>query len=95
MEITKVKRKKNKNRKVEFYLNEEDGGLEKNKTFNRGEYNRLHNRPECAGASWSEEEDARLEEEFKSDISISEIARLHGRTKGGIRARLKKHGYEI
>lgn len=74
---------------------EEDGGLEKDKTFNRGEYNRLHNRPECAGASWSEEEDARLEEEFKSDLSISEIARLHGRTKGGIRARLKKHGYEI
>ena len=82
LEITKVKRKKNKNRKVEFYLNEEDGGLEKDKTFNRGEYNRLHNRPECAGASWSEEEDARLEEEFKSDISISEIARLHGRTTG-------------
>lgn len=74
---------------------EEDGGLEKDKTFNRGKYNRLHNIPECAGASWSEEEDARLEEEFKSDISISEIARLHGRTKGGIRARLKKHGYEI
>lgn len=71
------------------------GDLEKDKTFNRGEYNRLHNRPECAGASWSEEEDARLEEEFKSDISISEIARLHGRTTGGIRSRLKKHGYEI
>ena len=82
LEITKVKRKKNKNRKVEFYLNEEDGGLEKDKTFNRGEYNRLHNRPECAGASWSEEEDARLEEEYKSDLSISEIARLHGRTTG-------------
>lgn len=74
---------------------EEDGGLEKDKIFNRGEYNRLHNGPESAGASWSEEEDARLEEEFKSDISISEIARLHGRTTGGIRARLKKHGYGI
>ena len=85
LETTKVKQKKKKkrqNRKVEFYLNEEDGGLEKDKTFNRGEYNRLHNRPECAGASWSEEEDARLEEEYKSDLSISEIARLHGRTTG-------------
>ena len=63
-----------------------------NKAFDRAEFNRQRNRPEGAGASWSEEEDNILDQEFHSGMSISEIAKLHSRTAGGIRARLKKHG---
>lgn len=45
-----------------------------------------------AGQAWTEDEDRRLREEFESGMKISEIARGHGRTSGGIRARLKKEG---
>ncbi|MGN0354547.1 MAG: DNA helicase RecQ [Muricoprocola sp.] len=62
------------------------------KPFDRAEFNRKRNRPEGAGAAWSEEEDSALEQEFHSGMSVSEIAKLHSRTAGGIRARLKKHG---
>lgn len=65
---------------------------EEKKPFDRAEYNRSKNRPDGAGASWNEEEDARLDQEYKSGMKISEIARLHSRTPGGIRARLKRHG---
>ncbi len=51
----------------------------------RVEYNRSKNRPDGAGASWSEEEDRQLDEEFKSGMKISEMARIHDRTSGGIR----------
>lgn len=61
-------------------------------TFDRVEYNRKMNRPDGAGASWSEEEDTQLDEEYNSGLKISEIAKAHDRTKGAIRARLKKHG---
>lgn len=46
--------------------------------------------PNRAGESWDEEEDKRLEEEYLSGISVNEIARLHGRTRGAIVARLKR-----
>ena len=58
----------------------------------RAAYNRSVNRPDGAGAAWSPEEDARLDEEYQSGMKLAEIARLHNRTRGGIRARLKKHG---
>lgn len=45
-----------------------------------------------AGASWTDEEDDSLVNEFQSGMKISEIAKEHGRTNGAIRARLKKHG---
>ena len=65
---------------------------EDGKSFDRAEFNRARNRPDGAGAAWSEEEDTRLDEEYGAGMSISEIAKLHSRTRGGIRARLKKHG---
>ena len=58
----------------------------------RAEYNRRMSRPDGAGAAWTEEEDAQLDEEYRSGMKISEIAKKHDRTRGGIRARLKKHG---
>ena len=64
----------------------------KEKPFDRAEFNRKRNRPEGAGAAWSEEEDRALDQEFHSGMSIAEIAKMHSRTAGGIRARLKKHG---
>lgn len=75
---------------------ESDGGDESDDieeaSFDRVEYNRKMNRPDGAGASWTEEEDTRLEEEYNSCLKISEIAKAHDRTNGAIRARLKKHG---
>ena len=45
-----------------------------------------------AGAKWSEEEDDKLDREFASGMSITEIAREHERSYGAIKARLVKHG---
>ncbi|MCD7716322.1 MAG: DNA helicase RecQ [Lachnospiraceae bacterium] len=58
----------------------------------RVEYNRKMNRPDGAGKSWTEEEDKQLDDEYQSGMTISGIARIHDRTNGAIRARLKKHG---
>lgn len=74
--------------KHDEYFEKSGGG----KPFDRAEFNRLRNRPDGAGAAWSEEEDIRLDQEYQSGMSIVEIAKLHSRTRGGIRSRLKKHG---
>ena len=58
----------------------------------RVEYNRRMNRPDGAGASWTEEEDRQLDEEYRSGMEFSEIAKIHTRTYGAIHSRLKKHG---
>lgn len=50
------------------------------------------NRPVNTGVAWTDEEDQKLAAEYRSGRKISEIARAHGRTSGGIRARLKKQG---
>ena len=43
------------------------------------------------GQHWSKEEENRLIDEFSvKELSISEIAKIHNRSYGGIRARLKK-----
>lgn len=62
------------------------------KPFDRAAYNRARNRPDGAGAAWSEEEDERLRQEFGTGMTVKEMADLHDRTQGGIRARLKKQG---
>lgn len=46
----------------------------------------------CAWEKWTEQEDSQLIDEFKRGLSIKEIANIHKRKTGGIRARLKKHG---
>ncbi len=43
-----------------------------------------------AYASWTAEEDARLAQYFRRGTSISELARLHGRRRGAITARIKR-----
>ena len=63
-----------------------------NTPFDRAAYNRKMNRPEGAGAAWTEAEDKQLDAEFEQGMEISEIAAIHDRTNGAIRARLKKHG---
>ena len=40
---------------------------------------------------WTEQEDARLIEEFNKGLTIKQIAEIHNRKIGGIRSRLKKH----
>ena len=60
--------------------------------YDRVEYNRKMNRPDGAGASWTEKEDRQLDQEYGSGMKISEIAKIHDRTNGAIRSRLKKHG---
>lgn len=61
-------------------------------TSDRVEYNRKMKRPDGAGASWTKEEDRQLDAEYDSGMKISEIAKIHDRTNGAIRSRLKKHG---
>jgi hypothetical protein len=45
-----------------------------------------------AGKPWSVEEDRELLAAFDAGKSLDEIAQSHGRTQGGVRARLEKHG---
>lgn len=42
---------------------------------------------------WSPEEEAKLVREYRSKISIERIAKMHGRSVGGIRSRLAKLGF--
>ena len=86
--------RKRKSRKGPFYLNPEDEEEDEAEkaSFDRAAYNRKMKRPDGAGASWSEEEDKRLDEEFNAGMKISEMAKIHDRTNGAIRARLRKHG---
>ena len=65
---------------------DEEEDVAENASFDRAAYNRKMNRPDGAGASWSEEEDKQLDEEFNSGMKISEMARIHNRTNGAIRA---------
>lgn len=48
--------------------------------------------PTNAGKPWTEMEEDKLLDEFDSKMPIAEIAKEHGRTKGGIEARLVKLG---
>ena len=76
--------------KVESGTEDEPCDLDK-KSFEKETAPKL-SRPNGAGASWSKEEDAQLDEEFKSGMGVSEIAKVHDRTVGAIRSRLKRHG---
>jgi hypothetical protein len=49
-------------------------------------------RPLSAGLPWSDDEDARLGAEYDAHVVRSEIAALHGRTRGAITSRLVKLG---
>ena len=64
----------------------------KEKSLDRVSYNRKMKRPDGAGAAWTEDEDKRLFEEYNSGMKISEMAKVHDRTNGAIRARLRKNG---
>ena len=44
------------------------------------------------GKPWSAEEDKQLLAAFDADKPIADIARAHGRTTNGVRARLEMHG---
>jgi hypothetical protein len=45
-----------------------------------------------AGKPWTEEEDRQLLSAFDGGRPLAELAQLHGRTRGGIQARLVRHG---
>lgn len=45
-----------------------------------------------AGWKWTQEEDERLVEEFRQEVSTAEIARLHNRSWNSIRSRMRKLG---
>jgi hypothetical protein len=45
-----------------------------------------------AGKPWSEDEDRRLLSAFDDGRPLAELAQAHGRTRGGIQARLIRHG---
>lgn len=45
-----------------------------------------------AGKPWSDEEDGQLLAAFDGGRPLAELAQAHGRTRGGIQARLVRHG---
>lgn len=45
-----------------------------------------------AGKPWSDEEDRQLLAAFDGGRPLAELAQAHGRTRGGIQARLVRHG---
>ena len=45
-----------------------------------------------AGKPWSDEEDRQLLAAFDDGRPLAELAQAHGRTRGGIQARLVRHG---
>lgn len=47
---------------------------------------------ENAGKPWTESEKAKLEEEYRSGLKISAIAKHHGRSRGAIEAKLAQMG---
>lgn len=47
-------------------------------------------KPSNAGEPWSHEEDERLASELDQGMSINEICRAHGRSKGAIMSRIKR-----
>lgn len=61
--------------------------------FDRVDYNRKYNKRDRAGRSWSDNEDKQLDNEYNSGMDILNIAKIHSRTLGAIRSRLKKHGF--
>lgn len=50
----------------------------------------LQSGPANAGAQWTAEEEKKLNDGFKKNMSFKELAKAHGRTRGAIRARLIK-----
>ena len=48
--------------------------------------------PPNAGKAWTKEEDIQLAEEFDKGVPANKIAAAHGRTRGGIAARLVRIG---
>ena len=56
---------------------------------------RKSNLPDNAGKPWSDEEDKQLEDEYKSGMTVTEITKLHLRTRGAIQSRLIKLGLVI
>jgi hypothetical protein len=62
--------------------------LEKAERFER----RKKNMPPKTGEPWSEDEDRTLLTQFDSGAALQEIAALHERTMGAVRARLLKYG---
>lgn len=48
--------------------------------------------PENTGKAWSHDEDKLLLSRFRSGTTVSDLALIHARTPGAIRARLEKHG---
>ena len=53
---------------------------------------RKNTRPESAGRRWTDEEDALLCREFDDGISVGELAKRRGRSRGAITLRLVKLG---
>lgn len=59
---------------------------------NRVAYNVASDKPTNSHAGWTVQEDYQLVQEFKVGKTISEMAKIHQRSNGGISARLKKLG---
>ena len=62
------------------------------KPITKPDINRTKDERESIGVKWTPEEEKQLLEEYSNGMKISEMAKIHSRNTGGIRARLKKLG---
>ena len=60
--------------------------------LNNAEISPGKNKPENAGKPWTDSEKENLEEEYRSGLKISEIAKIHGRSRGSIESKLAQMG---
>ena len=60
------------------------------KPVSKPEINRTSDDEKSIGNRWTPEEEKQLLEEYSKGMKISEIAKIHSRNIGGIRARLKR-----
>lgn len=49
--------------------------------------------PANAGIPWTDDEEDQLRNELEANMQIKDIARVHGRTRGAILARLERLGF--
>lgn len=70
----------------------EEAGAAEQEGHKSAEQQKDKKTPFSAGAAWKDEEDEQLVSEYRGGMKISEIAKIHQRTYGAIRARLKKQG---
>ena len=78
---------------VDYFKRNERIELFETNEIKHGTSERINRKiPDNAGTKWTSAEDELLDNQFKSGMTISDIAKAHNRTNKAIRIRLQRHG---